>query len=57
MFIRAEVPSARDLLGPEWRSGWARVWSWRNSARRVRGSIVKGPEGGGPEERVLGKRS
>ena len=57
MFIRAEVPSARDLLAPVWRSGWARAWSCRNSLRSARLSIMKGPLGGGPEARVLGKRS
>ena len=55
--MSAEVPSARDLLVPVWRSGWARAWSCRNSLRRARVSIMKEPAGGGPEASVFGKSS
>ena len=54
--MRAEVPSAFCLSGPECRSGCARVWSWMNSLRRMVGSMAKRPVGGGPSGRVLGKR-
>ena len=41
----------------EKRSGWALAWSWRNSARSRFVSMEKDPAGGGPDERVCGKRS
>ena len=46
-----------DDKAEEKRSGWALAWSWRNSARRRFVSMEKDPAGGGPDERVCGKRS
>jgi hypothetical protein len=36
-------------------SGWWFDWRRRNSARRGRSGMLKGPAGGGPEGRVEGK--
>lgn len=40
-----------------WKSGWEAAWSWRNSRRKARTSIEKGPVGGGPVASVCGKRA
>lgn len=54
--MRAESASARFLSAWGCRSGCARACSWRNSFFRAERSMVKGPFGGGPDGRELGKK-
>jgi len=55
--MRDERASARFLSACGWRSGWARACSWRNSFLRAERSMAKGPFGGGPDGKELGKKA
>lgn len=46
-----------NWLAEWWKSGWEAAWRRRNSRRRARTSMSKGPDGGGPRGRVMGKRA